>query len=128
MRSEHRGSKIEMENSKKSTDNVWQWLVEASEDAVSQVAGEVLSNPHLADAVEAALKRAAQTKGQVNRNLERLLGALNVVTTSDHQALVRKVEALQGSLVNVNMKLDRLLAEHETRKRAAPRRAPNADS
>ena len=106
-----------MEDSKPS-DNLWQWLVEAGEETVSQVAGEVLSNTHLTDMVAGAVKRAAETKGQVDRNLERLLGALNVVTRRDHEALVQKVEALQGSLVNINIKLDRLLAETQSKKKA----------
>ncbi|MDG2306368.1 MAG: hypothetical protein P8R42_17295 [Candidatus Binatia bacterium] len=107
-------------------DNVWQWLVEQGEEKVSQVAGEVLQNPRVTEAVAGALKRAAETKGQVDKNLERVLGALNVTTRSDHEKLMAKVEALQGSLVNINIKLDRLLAEREPKKRPAPRRAPKA--
>ncbi len=105
-------------------DNVWQWLVEAGEEKVSQVAGEVLQNPRVTEAVAGALKRAAETKGQVDKNLERVMAALNVVSRSDHEKLINKVGALQGSLVNINIKLDRLLADQETKKRPAPRRAP----
>lgn len=115
---------VEMAN-RRDPDNVWQWLVEAGEEKVAQVAGEVLQNPRLTEAVAGAVKRASETKGQVDKNLERILAALNVVSRSDHQKLVNKVEALQGSLVNINIKLDRLLAERETKKKsAAPRRSP----
>jgi len=102
---------------RRNPDNVWQWLVEAGEEKVSQVAGEVLQNPRLTEAVAGALKRAAETKGQVDKNLERLLAALNVVSRSDHEKLVNKVEALQGSLVNINIKLDRLLAASQPKKK-----------
>ena len=109
---------------RESPDNLWQWLVEQGEGTVSQVAGDVLQNPRVTDALAGAFKRAAQTKGELDKNLQRMLGALNVVTRSDHEKLLRKVEAVQGSLVNINMKLDRLLAERESKKRPAPRRAP----
>lgn len=110
-----------------SSENVWQWLVEQGEDAVSQVTSDVLRNPRVTEALAGALRRAAQTKGELDKNLERILGAMNVVTRSDHENLLRKVEALQGSLVNINIKLDRLLAERESKKQPAPRRAPRAD-
>ena len=111
---------------RRNPDNVWQWLVEAGEETVSQVAGEVLQNPRVTEAVAGAIKRAAETKGQVDKNLERVLAALNVVTRSDHEKLMNKVEALQGSLVNINIKLDRLLAEKDAKKRPTPRRTPRA--
>lgn len=114
-------------SNRRGPDNVWQWLVEAGEEKVSQVAGEVLQNPRVTEAVAGALKRAARTKGEIDKSLERVLGALNVVTRSDHEKLLRKVEALHGSLVNINIKLDRLLAEHQKKPRAAPRRPPKKD-
>ena len=109
---------------RRNPDNVWQWLVEAGEETVSQVAGEVLQNPRVTEAVAGAIKRAAETKGQVDKNLERVLSALNVVTRSDHEKLLSRVEALQGSLVNINIKLDRLLAQKEAAKRPTSRRTP----
>lgn len=117
---------------RRSPDNVWQWLVETGEETVSQVAGEVLQNPRVTEAFAGALRRAAETKGQVDKNLERLMAALNVVSRSDHEKLVSKVEALQGSLVNINIKLDRILATQKAaedgakKKKSAPRRAPKA--
>lgn len=107
---------------RRNPDNVWQWLVEAGEEKVSAVAGEVLQNPRVTEAVAGALKRAAETKGTVDKNMERLMAALNVVSRSDHEKLLNKVEALQGSLVNINIKLDRLLAQQEPKKPPAPRR------
>jgi len=108
---------------RKTPDSLWQWLVEAGEEKVGQVADEVLSNPRVTDAFASALRSAARTKGQVDKNVERLLGALNLPTRSDYAKLMSKVEALQGSLVNLNIKMDRLLAERQaTRKRPAPPR------
>ena len=108
------------------SDNVWQWLMETGEEKVAQVAGEMLQNERVTEFLSVAIQRAAETKGQVDRSLENLLAALNVVSRADHERLVAKVEALQGSLVNINIKLDRILAEQEAKKKPAPRRAAKA--
>lgn len=108
------------------SDNVWQWLMETGEEKVAQVAGEMMQNERVTEFLSVAIQRAAETKGQVDRSLENLLAALNVVSRADHERLVAKVEALQGSLVNINIKLDRILAEQESKKKPTPRRAPKA--
>jgi len=95
------------------------WIVEMGEARLLQFAEELLSNPKMADAFSAALQRAAKTKGQVDRNMQMLLGLLNMPSKADYNRLLSKIEALQGSLVNVNIKLDRLLAARDAPK---PRR------
>lgn len=82
----------------------------------------VLRDPKIGEALGAALKGAQETRGQLDRNLQMLLSALNLPSRADFERLEAKVESLQGSLVNLNIKLDRLLAEKPDAKRAAPRR------
>ena len=98
------------------------WVVEMGEARLAQFAEELLANPRMADAFSAALQRAARTKGQVDRNMQMLLGILNVPSKADYNRLLSKVESLQGSLVNLNIKLDRLLAERERPKRRNEKR------
>ena len=98
------------------------WIVETGEQRLMQFAEEQLANPRMAEAFSSALQRAAQTKGQVDRNMQVLLGLLNVPSKADYNRLLSKIESLQGSLVNLNIKLDRLLAERERPKRPRPKR------
>jgi DNA-binding protein H-NS len=105
------------------SETLWQRWIEAGEEKLGQIAEELLANPRVTEAFGAALSRAAQTKGKVDRNLQLLLGALNLPTRQDFNKLSNKVETLQGSLVNLNIKLDRLLAGIEAKKRSAPARA-----
>jgi len=98
------------------------WVVEMGEARLAQFAEELLANPRMADAFSAALQRAARTKGQVDRNMQMLLGLLNLPSKADYNRLLSKIESLQGSLVNLNIKLDRLLAERERPKRRAEKR------
>ena len=104
----------------KSGDNLWQWLFGAGEERIGQFAEEMLGNPRVRDALTGAFRRAARTKGQVDRNMEMILAALNVPTRRDFDKLFAKVEALQGSLVNLSIKLDRLAAQRETEAKSAP--------
>lgn len=104
---------------RKEPDSLWQRLVGAGEERLGQFAEEILSSPHVTEALAGALRRAARTKGQVDRNMQAVLSALNLPTRGDLARVVNKVEALQGSLVNINIKLDRLLAERDAAKRAA---------
>jgi hypothetical protein len=101
------------------------WIVEMGEARLVQFAEELLSNPRMADALSAAITRAARTKGQVDRNMQMLLGMLNLPSKADYNRLLSKIESLQGSLVNLNIKLDRLIAERERpkRRREKPRAA-----
>ncbi|TMA81222.1 MAG: hypothetical protein E6J72_06075 [Deltaproteobacteria bacterium] len=96
------------------------WIVEMGEARLVQLAEELLANPTMAETFSAALHRAARTKGQVDRNMQMLLGLLNVPSKADYNRLLSKIESLQGSLVNLNIKLDRLLASRERPKRRRP--------
>jgi hypothetical protein len=104
----------------KSGDNLWQWLFGAGEERITQFAEEMIGNPRVRDALAGAFRRAARTKGQVDRNMEMILAALNVPSRRDFDKLYAKVEALQGSLVNLSIKLDRLAAQRATEAKSAP--------
>ncbi len=82
------------------------WLLQRGVETMQ----EVLANPAVAESVARVATEALKTKGKVDKNVEALLHALNLPTRADHDKLMRKVEALQGSLVNLNIKLDRALA------------------
>jgi hypothetical protein len=90
--------------------NVLQWLVERGEETVGQLLEDVLGRPGVTDGLTKVVKRAAQTRGRVDKNVETLLHLLNLPSRADYHKLLVKIEHLQGSLVNLNMKLDRLLA------------------
>ncbi len=96
------------------------WIVEMGETRLVQLAEEILANPRMAETFSGALQRAARTKGQVDRNMQMLLGLLNMPSKADYNRLLSKIESLQGSLVNLSIKLDRLLAERERPKRRRP--------
>ena len=93
----------------------------------TRLAEELLSNPTVAAAFSQALGKAFETKGRMDRNMQTLLALLNLPSRADVHRLVTKLEAVQGSLVNLNLKVDRLLAEGVRRRDGARRRPPIED-
>ena len=101
--------------------NVLQWLYDRGEETVGQVLQEVMGRPGFADGLTKMFQRAAKTKGRTDKNVETVLHLMNLPTRADYHKLLLKIEHLQGSLVNLNMKLDRMLAAQESRK---PKKKP----
>lgn len=99
--------------------NIVDWLLQQGGSTVNQVLEELLSRPAVAEQLGRVLQGAAKTKGKVDKNVEMLLHLLNLPSRADHDKLRLKIDHLQGSLVNLNMKLDRLLAAQEAAKEAA---------
>jgi hypothetical protein len=96
-------------------------LYDFGEAQLGRLAEELLASPRFAEAFSHALRRAMATKGQVDRNMQTVLSLLNVPSRSDLNRLATKLDALHGSLVNLNLKVDRLAAGRSPR-RSGPRR------
>jgi hypothetical protein len=90
------------------------------EAQLARLAEELLANPRFADAFARALEKALATKGRMDRNMQTVLGLLNLPSRSDVQRLLTKLEAIQGSLVNLNLKVDRLMSARASRPRRRP--------
>jgi hypothetical protein len=63
----------------------------------------------------------------MDRNMQALLGLFNMPSRADLSRVVTKLEAIQGSLVNLNLKMDRLLATQARRRGGRRAQAPRAD-
>ena len=101
-----------------------QWWLERGEETITQLLQDVLGQSAVSDRLAKMVKGAAQTKGRVDKNVETLLHLLNLPSRADYQKLLVKLEHLQGSLVNLNMKLDRVLAEKEHKHPPRPVKPP----
>jgi len=95
--------------------NVFQRLREMGEEQVNRVLEELMSSPRFADILGKTIQQAMATKGSMDRNMQTILSLLNLPSKADYKKLATKIEALQGSLVNLNIKLDRMLAQQQER-------------
>lgn len=86
----------------------------------------MLSNPLFAQAVGTALQRGMQTKSAIDRNLQTLLGLLNLPSKADVRKLRTKLDVIQGSLAALHEKLDRLgeSPPPPSPRKSRPRKAP----
>ena len=89
---------------------------ELGEGTLGRLAEELLSNPRIASAFAQALTKAMEAKGTVDRNMQTVLKLLNVPSRSDVTKLATKLEAIQGNLMNLSLKVDRLLGERAERR------------
>ena len=85
-------------------------LYEQGGTRVNKALEELLKNPSVTDRFGKTVGRAADAKRQIDRNMQLLLSLLNMPSRADYSRLLAKIETLQGSLVNLNMKVDRVLA------------------
>jgi uncharacterized alpha-E superfamily protein len=99
-------------------------LYERGEEVVGVFLEELSRNPRVRDQLGRTLERAVDAKRRVDKNMQTVLSVLNVPSRADYNRVLAKIEALQGSLVNVSMKLDRLLAQQQ----AAAHHHPSAGS
>jgi hypothetical protein len=91
---------------------------------LSRLAEELLSNPRFGEALSHAVRKGLETKGRLDRNMEMLLSLFNLPSRADLRRLTTKLEAIQGSLVNLNLKVDRLLDERQHGRRRPPKPPP----
>ena len=103
-------------------------LLGLGEEQLGRLAEELLSNPRVAETFSTALQKAFEAKGRVDRNMQTVLGLLNLPSRADMTRLLTKLEAIQGSLVNLNVKVDRLLSTSGPPRRRTSRKRPGATS
>ena len=102
-------------------------LLGLGEERLGRLAEELLANPRVAEAFSHALTKAFEAKGRVDRNMQTVLGLLNLPSRGDVNRLITKLEAIQGSLVNLNLKVDRLLSTPPARRRPSRKRDGASD-
>lgn len=92
-------------------------LIERGEEVVSVFLEELGRNPRVREQLGKTVERAVDAKRRVDKNMQTVLSVLNVPSRADYNRVLAKIEALQGSMVNLSMKLDRVLAHQHA---AAP--------
>jgi len=85
-------------------------LFERGEEVVGVFLDELSRNPRVREQLGKTVERAVGAKRAVDKNMQTLLSVLNVPSRADYHRVLTKIEALQGSVVNLSLKVDRLLA------------------
>ncbi len=91
-----------------------------SEEGLTSFFNEVMSNDALRRGLGRAGTRFIDNKGRFDRSVETLLDFVNVPSKRDIRELKARLDHLNGQLLNLNIKLDRMVNEEDKGAAAAP--------
>jgi polyhydroxyalkanoate synthesis regulator phasin len=101
-------------------------LRQMSEEGAASFFNELMANENLRRRLGKAGERLLSNKHVFDRNVETILDFVNIPSKRDVRELKARLDHLNGQLVNLSMKIDRMLAEsgREERPPAKPRKRP----
>ena len=100
-------------------------LRQMSEEGLSSVMGELMANQRMRKGLGRAGERLMANKQAFDRNVETVLDFVNIPSKRDIRELKSRLDTLSSQLVNLSMKIDRMLAAGEM---PAPREVQPASS
>jgi polyhydroxyalkanoate synthesis regulator phasin len=86
-------------------------LRQMSEEGVSSFLNELMANEAWRRLLGRAGERFLANKQSFDRNVETILDFVNIPSKRDVRELKTRLDHLNGQLVNLSMKIDRMLAE-----------------
>jgi hypothetical protein len=97
-----------------------------SEEGAASFFSEVMANEGLRRRLSRAGESFLANKQSFDRNVETILDFVNIPSKRDVRELKTRLDHLNGQLVNLSMKIDRMQAEHEKAEKPAgePKQRP----
>src|SRR5260370_8951446 len=92
-------------------DNLISKLRQLSEEGIASFFNELLSNDKMRSSFGRAGERFMSNKQSFDRNVETVLDFVNIPSKKDVRDLKARLDHLSSQLLNLNIKLDRMLAE-----------------
>ncbi|HYB92295.1 MAG TPA: phasin family protein [Candidatus Binataceae bacterium] len=101
-------------------------LRQMSEEGLASVFSEAMSNERMRKGLARAGERFMKNKQSFDRNVDTVLDFINIPSKRDVRELKTRLDHLSSQLLNVSIKLDRLLAKEKPAVKAVPRRLPKS--
>jgi polyhydroxyalkanoate synthesis regulator phasin len=98
-------------------------LRQVGEEGLGSVMGELMANQRMRKGLGRAGERLMANKHVFDRNVETVLDFVNIPSKRDVRELKARLDTLSSQLINLSMKIDRMLAAGE---RPAQRQARNS--
>jgi polyhydroxyalkanoate synthesis regulator phasin len=95
-------------------DSLLERLRQMSEEGASSLLNELMTNDAWRRRLGRAGERFLANKQSFDRNVETVLDFVNIPSKRDVRELKARLDHLNGQLVNLSMKIDRILAESES--------------
>src|SRR5712672_30596 len=110
-------------------DNLMGKLRQMSEEGIASFFNELLSNDKMRSSFGRAGERFMSNKQSFDRNVEQVLDFVNITSKRDVRDLKARLDHLSSQLLNLSIKLDRILDHDEPRiEPKTARRAPKKTS
>jgi polyhydroxyalkanoate synthesis regulator phasin len=93
-----------------------------SEEGITSFFNEVMSSERLRKGMARAGERFMENKRVFDRNVETVLDFVNIPSKKDVRELKARIDHLSSQLLNLSIKVDRLVAAGPPKAKAAPRR------
>jgi polyhydroxyalkanoate synthesis regulator phasin len=103
---------------RRDAENIISKLRQVSEEGLGSVMGELMANERMRKGLGRAGERLMANKHVFDRNVETVLDFVNIPSKRDVRELKSRLDTLSSQLVNLSMKIDRMLAAEEE---SAPR-------
>lgn len=97
-------------------------LRQMSEDGAASFFNEVMASDRLRKGLGRAGERFMSNKQNFDRNVESILDFVNIPSKRDVRDLKSRLDTLSSQLVNLSMKIDRMLAEGGAQEKPRPAR------
>jgi polyhydroxyalkanoate synthesis regulator phasin len=97
--------------SRRDAESLMSKLRQMSEDGVASFFSEVMANDKLRRTLGRAGESFFSNKQSFDRNIETVLDFVNIPSKRDLRELKARLDHMNGQLVNLSIKIDRMLAE-----------------
>ena len=109
---------------RRDAENIISKLRQMSEEGLGSVMGELMANERMRKGLVRAGERLMANKHVFDRNVETVLDFVNIPSKRDIRELKSRLDTLSSQLVNLSIKIDRMLSADET----PPARRARSDS
>ena len=96
---------------RRDAENIISKLRQMSEEGLGSVMGELMANERMRKGLGRAGERLMANKHVFDRNVETVLDFVNIPSKRDIRELKSRLDTLSSQLVNLSIKIDRMLAE-----------------
>ena len=108
-----------MSMGRRDADSLMSKLRQMSEDGVASFFNEVMANDNLRRTLGRAGESFFSNKQSFDRNIETVLDFVNIPSKRDLRELKARLDHMNGQLVNLSIKIDRMLAETQSKPETA---------
>ena len=98
-------------------DSVFQRLKERGEEMLTQISGELMSNPHFIKAMQAAM----QGKEMLDRAVARTLKNLNIPTRTEFKKAAHRIDVLEKELAELKASVAKAPAPPKRTRKRVPK-------